>query len=190
LAGLIVPDEGRVILDGVDAHKYSDDELCRHVAYMSNDMPVFRGTIRDNLSAFRDEGYIQRSIDIIKILKADKEILQLAKGYDTFLVDTHSDPISPGLKQRIAIARVLAMKPKLLLFDNADKSLDNKGYEAIVELLGLLKRKATIVIVSDDRNMLEFANEEYVLENGKILRQDFKYDSKFYDLVPNQEFKL
>ena len=189
-AGLLLPNSGNVIIDGVEAHKYSDKELGRHIAYMSTDTQIFKGTIRENLTAFRKDDIEEKALELASLLKIDKEIMKLPDGYDSILNDTLADPISPGLKQRVSIARVLALKPKILLFDNADKSLDKEGYECVVSLIGKLKGKATIIIISDDRNILNFADREYVLENGKLIEKPFDHDSKFYDLKPNQEFKL
>ncbi|MDB2414637.1 ABC transporter transmembrane domain-containing protein [Rickettsiales bacterium] len=189
ICGLIVPDGGSIKIDDIEASKYSDIELRRHIAYMATDSEIFTGTIKDNITAFCDE-YESNAMEIAKLLEIDKEVRKLPDGYETMLYDNQSDPISPGIKQRISLARVLSPKPKILLFDNSDKSLDTRGYECIVKLLAKLKGKATMIIVSDDCNILDFAKHEYVLEDGQLQERSFDQNSKFYDLKPYKEFTI
>lgn len=85
--------------------------------------------------------------------------------YDTFLNGDNSDNISFGLKQRIAFTRSLATKPKIILFDNADKLLDKDGYTKIYSLLARLKKKVAMIIVSEDRNICALADRNYHIEN-------------------------
>jgi ATP-binding cassette, subfamily C, bacterial LapB len=68
------------------------------------------------------------------------------------------------------MARMLALRPRTLLFDNADRALDRAGYNHIYRLLARLKGKAGLVIVSEDRNLLSLADTHYVLEGGKLAR--------------------
>ena len=86
-------------------------------------------------------------------------------AYDTFLNGDNSDNISFGLKQRIAFTRSLATKPKIILFDNADKLLDKDGYTKIYSLLARLKKKVAMIIVSEDRNICALADRNYHIEN-------------------------
>ena len=66
------------------------------------------------------------------------------------------------------MVRVLATKPRIILFDNADRSLDKEGYSMIYSLLARLKGKATMILVSDDLNIKALAGRHYHLENGLL----------------------
>ncbi len=112
----------------------------------------------------------------------------LPNGFKTTLSDSVTDPIPPGLKQRIAIARALAPKPRIILFNNADRNLDRSGYNMVFKILGRLKKNTTLIIVSDDRNILRLADREYYINDGK-LEESAPIDSKFFSVLPFRELK-
>ena len=131
----------------------------------------------------------QRVEKMAKLLQIDKEICLMPKGYETKVNDGIADTVAPGIKQRIAIARALINKPKIILFNNADKNLDKEGYNQLIKLLNLLKGKVTMIIVSEDHNINQLADREYVLDNGKLKPIKIS-DSSMYDLKPYKELKL
>jgi len=100
------------------------------------------------------------------------------------------DRVPDGLRQRIALARVLALKPRLLLFDNADKGLDRESYNHVYRLMGRLKGKATMIIVSNDRNLLDLADRTYELNDGVLRKTDYADDRQLYDAKPYQQLDL
>ena len=189
IAGLYQPTGGNVLINGVSATCYPARELIQHVGYLAMEGTIFRGTIRENLTAF-GEIADDKVREIIELLGLDKEISKLPAGFETRLEGSTADPIPPGLKQRITIARALAPKPRILLFDNADRALDKEGYNRVYRLLGRLKGKATMVIITDDRNILRLAQKEYVLEDGKLIERAYADDSKMHDVLPYQELRL
>lgn len=188
MAGIYVPISGSVKIDNVEASSYIAEELVDHVGFMSDEGVIFQGTIMDNLTAFHPE-YEKKAIEIAALLRIDKEVNKLPKGYETMLIDSQADPITRGLKQRIIVARVLVRKPRVLLFDNADRSLDRDGYNYVIRLLHLLKGKTTMVLVSSDQNIMRLADKEFILENGS-LKDASRQDSKIYALRPFQELRL
>lgn len=189
LAGLYTPTRGEVFIDGVAATRYPARELVRHVGYLPMDGMIFRGSIWDNISAFGEHD-AQAVSEIVRLLGLDTAIKKLPGGYDTKLEGGQSDAVSPGLRQRIALARALAPKPRLILFDNADRSLDKEGYNRVYRLLARLKGKATLVIVSDDRNMTRLATNHYVLTAGTLVEESVSTDDSRHDILPYQELRL
>lgn len=165
MAGQYLPTSGSVLVDGVAPSTFYPTELPRRVGFLTTEGEIFRGRIRDNITRFGEES-IDRAMEIAHLLKIDRDIARLPDGFDTFLDGTTAEKIPPGLRQRIALTRTLASKPRLLLFDNADRSLDEEGYQLIHSLLGRLHGKATIIIVSDDANLRSLADKTYQFENG------------------------
>ncbi len=168
MAGIYAPTGGHIIIDGENINTYTPEELVRHIGYVRSESLIFRGTIRDNITCF---GQIKESQakEVAALLNVDKDVAKLPGGFDTFLSGNSSDNITPGLKQRIAIIRALATKPRLILFDNADRALDKDGYAMIYSLLARLKGKASMILISDDRNIRSLADRHYILESGKLL---------------------
>lgn len=189
MMGIYQPIEGNILVNGVNALHYPSEELVKHIGYMAMEGTIFSGTIRENLNAF---GAIpdEQVSEIIKLLELDHEINILPDGFDTKLEGGVADVIPPGLKQRITLARTLAPKPRILLFDNADRSLDRDGYNHVYHLLGRLKGKATMVIVSDDRNIKRLADKEYILADGNLVPKDYNETYRQHDMQPYQELRL
>ena len=189
MAGLLAPTAGRVLVDDVEPVRCASEVLADHIGYVATDGVVFQGTIRENLTGFDIKGD-DSAMEIADLLGIDDAVSKLPAGYDTQLNAGAAEAIPPGLRQLIAIGRVLAHKPRILLFDSADKGLDKEGYNQVFRLLGRLKGKVTMVIVSDDRNFLRLAQDEYVLADGYLLAHDYSGDSKIHDVMPYRELRL
>lgn len=167
IAGIYPLQEGELIVDGMPIAHYQPEELARHVGYIRARSLMFRGTIRDNITCFGQTDEAQAR-EVAAMLGIDKEIARLPGGFDTFLSGHEGDSITPGLKQRISMTRVLAAKPHIILFDSADRALDREGYTMIYSLLARLKNKVAMVIVSDDRNLRGLADIHYELHEGRL----------------------
>ncbi|WP_394201976.1 peptidase domain-containing ABC transporter [Marinagarivorans algicola] len=189
IAGLYLPCSGEIIINGAMAHLHPPHELIKHLGYLPMEGSIFKGTLQENLSAFglNEDHNVKQ---IIQLLGIDKEIAKLPAGFETQLDGGNSDVIPPGLKQRIAIARVLSAKPKILLFDNADRGLDKEGYHLVYKLLAKLKGKVTMILISDDKNIIQLSDYEYVLGNGELTQRQFMDESKIHDVKPYQALRL
>ncbi len=168
IGGLHAPTSGEIFVDGHNVMAYPPEILVSHVGVIRSEGTIFRGTIRDNMTCFGliDE---KKAQEIAALLKVDHDIGSLPAGFDTYLNGNSTDTISPGLKQRIAMVRVLAQKPRIILFDNADRALDREGYNLVHGLIAQLKGKATLVIVSDDFNIRSLADAHYSFKEGKLV---------------------
>jgi ATP-binding cassette subfamily C protein LapB len=167
IAGLHRPAEGKILVDGLDTTEFPAAALSRHIGYMPSDGIVFRGTIRDNITRF-GEVPASQAMAVAEHMDIQRDIAELPGGLDTQLDGLPSDSIPAGVKQRLAILRALVTKPRILLFDNADRALDVNGYTQVFRLLGRLKPKVAMILVSDDGNLQGLADEHYLLEGGKL----------------------
>lgn len=167
IAGIYAPNYGDIMIDGQNILRYPSKALINHVGYIQSEGVIFRGTIRDNLTCFGQiaEDKVQ---EMAALFQVDRDIAGLPAGFDTFLHGNATDTIPPGLKQRISMVRVLAPKPRIILFDNADRSLDRDGYNLVYNLLTRLIGKATLIISSDDRNLTSHASRFYKIEKGRL----------------------
>lgn len=162
IAGLYAPSEGEVRVDNLAPDGYPASERIRHVAMLRTHGTIFHGTIRDNITRFGAVPEAQAR-DVSALIGIDRDVAALPRGFDTVLDGTEIDVIPPGLRQRIAIARALACKPRVILFDNADRNLDREGYRQVYHLLGRLRDKVALILVSDDKNISRLADRHYVL---------------------------
>lgn len=169
ICGMIIPDKGRVRLDSIDPCRHSMSSLRKTIGYLPKQGAIFNGTILENMTGFRNEPHIIRKAkETGANLGIDSVINSLPKGYDTPLNDSPSDPIPPGIKQRISLVKVLLNDPAILIFDNADRSLDKTGYNLLFSLIGKLRGKCTIIISSYDNNLTSLADRKLLLLGGTI----------------------
>ena len=115
LTGLYAPTEGEITIDGASPSRVSPVRLAAHIGYLPEKGLIFQGTIMENLTFF---GTIPEK-DALKAaeqLEVSEAVALLPNGYKTVLSNSVTDPIPPGLKQRISIARALATRPRVILF--------------------------------------------------------------------------
>lgn len=187
IAGIYPLNTGNITIDNIPLSHFTAAKLAQHIGFIRTESTIFRGSIRDNLTCFNqhDTNAVR---EISALLNVDKDIAKLPSGYDTFLNGNNSDSIPPGLKQRIAMVRVLAPKPRIILFDNADRALDRNGYNMVYNLLARLKGKVTMILISDDRNIRALADRVYTLEKGSIYKTPL--DNEQRSISANQELRL
>lgn len=172
LAGLRPATEGKVLLDGAEPHTLSAGELVRHIAYLPPEGTIYRGSIYENLSRF-GQTPAARVAEMIELLELEPALAVLPHGVDTMLDNTLADPLPPGFKQRVTIARILAGKPRVILFNHADSSLDQAGYNIMYRLLERLKGKVLLILFTDDRNLVSLADEHWIQQGSTLRRKLF-----------------
>lgn len=187
ICGIYPATQGRVQIDGADIAGFAPRDLPRHVGYIQTNATIFRGTIRDNITCFGQTPEAQAR-EVAALLDLDKDVARLPGGFDTFLGGGNDGGITSGMKQRIAIVRTLATKPRLILFDNADRALDRHGYAMIYSLLARLKGKATLILVTDDHNIAGLADRRFDLASGTLRERDPETDKS--NIHPYRELPL
>lgn len=168
ISGLHAPTSGEIIVDGHNILSYPPEKIISHVGYIQTEGIIFRGTIRDNLTCFGQIGEHQVR-EIAAMLKVDRDIARLPSGLDTFLSGNQTDNIPPGLKQRIAMVRVLAPRPRIILFDDADRALDREGYNLVYNLLAQLSGQVILIVISDDYNLRGLTERVFKLDGGRLI---------------------
>ncbi len=167
MAGILPASEGKVLVSGVPVNAIADAARVHHVGALMTEGVIFRGTIRDNITRFgaSKEADARAAANLLRI---DRDAARMAAGFETRLAGNATDTIAPGLAQRISMARAIAPKPSILLFDHADKALDHDGYNLVFAVLNRLRGHVTMVLVSDDRNITAMADRQFVLADGRL----------------------
>ncbi len=188
LAGLLAPVSRKITIDGAEPRRILPDKRSSRIGYLAEKGVIFNGTIMENLTLFGTVS-VDDAMTAARHLGIIEAVALLPNGFKTTITDSVTDPIPPGLKQRIAIARTLARRPSVIIFDNADRGLDREGYNLVFKVLGRLKGKVTMLFVSDDRNILRLADQEYHIVEGS-LQEKAPQDSKVFSVLPFREFKV
>ena len=177
IGGLQKPEGGDVLVNNVPVLDFPPKLLARHVGLIRTHSTIYRGTIMDNLTRFGETPFPDVRY-VAGLLQIDRDVASLPGGYDTMLQGNASDPIPPGLKQRIGMVRSLALRPKLILFDNADSALDQQSYELVYHLFDRLSSKITLILCSNDSFLHDLATRHMVLQDGLLVdRSDLALDS-------------
>jgi len=159
---------GYLRLDGVDLREINLTHLRRSLGVVLQDNFLFRGTIRDNITAGRPGLTIDDVVRAARLAGAEEFIERMPAGYDTW-IEEGSTNISGGQRQRLAIARAVICDPKLMILDEATSALDPESEALVNANLQRIGKGRTMVIVSHRLSSLIDCHQICVMDRGKVV---------------------
>ena len=161
--------EGQVLVDGVNVKDYAFDALYDKLGYVTQKAVLFSGTIRDNVlfgesAAGADDAALQ---DAIRLSQAEEFVARLPEGTEYEIAQLGRN-VSGGQKQRLSIARALARRPEILIFDDSFSALDYRTDAKLREGLAEQLRGTTKIIVAQRISTIRHADRILVLDGGRI----------------------
>jgi ATP-binding cassette, subfamily B, bacterial len=161
------PREGRVLIDGHDLRQLSYTSLRRSIGYVSQEVFLFQGTVRDNIGYGRP-GASTDDIEVAaRLAEAHDFIAALPAGYDT-VVGERGQKLSGGQRQRVSVARAILRDPAILLLDEATSAVDNETEAAIQRSLARVAEGRTAVVIAHRLSTVRHADRIWVLEGGRV----------------------
>lgn len=165
--------KGQILIDGKDIQDYSHEDLNNRIGYISQKPVLFSGTIRSNL----DLGHSAANIDddtqlteALKIAEAEEFVLQKDDQLDSHVAQAGTN-FSGGQKQRLSIARAVARKSEILVFDDSFSALDYKTDKTLRNNLTAKMKDTTKLIVAQRISTIMDADQILVLDAGKVVGQ-------------------
>lgn len=174
-------EQGEICFGNYNAKDINLRVLREKVAYISQDIFLFSGTIRENLALGNEEASFEEIIEACKLSKANEFIEKLPMRYETMLEENGAN-LSGGQKQRIAIARALLKKPDILIMDEATSNLDSVTEKAIERTINDLPNSITTIIIAHRLSTIMRCDKIYVLQDGSIVEE-----GSHNDLMRKQE---
>ncbi len=173
--GLFPPWSGEILFDGKPYQHWSPYLLSTSFASVDQDIYIFAGTVRDNVT-FWD--HTLPSTDLVNACKDAciyDDILHMSEGFDT-LINEGGSNLSGGQKQRIEIARALARNPRLLILDEATSALDSTTEAQIMR--NLTRRGCACLLIAHRLSTIRDADEIIVLDQGRIIQRGNHFSLK------------
>ena len=161
---------GQVLVDGVDVKDYAFDALYDKLGYVTQKAVLFSGSIRDNIffgesAAAADDGALSSAIELSQ---AKEFVDKLPEGTDHHIAQLGRN-VSGGQKQRLSIARALARKPEILVFDDSFSALDYRTDAKLREGLAKQLHDITKLIVAQRISTIRHADKIIVLDRGEAV---------------------
>ena len=162
--------DGEVLIDNINVKDYKISDLNNKLGYVSQKAVIFDGSIKNNIKFGNSINKKTDNIikEAIKVAQADDFINKMDKGYNSH-ISSGGTNVSGGQKQRISIARAIARKPEIYIFDDTFSALDYKTDSKLRKELKKYTKDATVLIVAQRIGTIMNADKIIVLDNGKCV---------------------
>jgi ATP-binding cassette subfamily B protein len=161
------PRSGSVHIDGVDVRDVSFTSLRRAIGYVSQDVFLFQGTVRDNLAFGRPDASDEEIEAAARQAEAHEFIAAMPNGYET-IVGERGQRLSGGQRQRLSIARAILREPAILVLDEATSAVDNETEAAIQRSLARVADGRSALVIAHRLSTVRDADRIWVLEDGRV----------------------
>jgi ATP-binding cassette subfamily C protein LapB len=168
ILGLYLPTDGAVLVDGIDLRQLDPAELRRQIGYVQQDVMLFYGSLRDNITLgapLAEDTAIVKAAEIAGILSL---VNQHPQGFD-MLVGERGESLSGGQRQGVAIARAVINDPPILLLDEPTSSMDHSSEDDIKRRLTEFAQDKTVLLISHRTSLLDLADRIIVMDGGRIM---------------------
>ena len=168
LLGLYPPSEGLVMIDDTDIRQFDPAGLRRHIGTALQDSVLLSGSVRENILLDRPGMDDEEMLRVAILTGTHGFIGQLANGYDLRLAD-RGESLSGGQRQSIALARALAGKPEILVFDEPTSAMDTQTENALIDQLAIEMAGRTVILITHRAALLRLVDRIVVVEQGRIV---------------------
>lgn len=170
LMGLLQPESGQVLIDGIPLSKNNLLSFRKAISYVPQDPFLFHGSIKENLLMIDSAASEKKIWTALEFAQCIEFISHLPEGLNTILGD-RGIRLSGGERQRLVLARALLKKPSILILDEATSALDTENESKIQEALDSLKGKMTIIVIAHRLSTIRNADNVLVFEDGQIIQE-------------------
>ncbi|MDC0706646.1 MULTISPECIES: peptidase domain-containing ABC transporter [Priestia] len=161
-------ENGEILIDGHNIHDIAKKNLRENIAYVPQDVFIFNGSIKENITMNNPSITMEKVIEVAKKARLHNYISQLELGYET-MIGEYGATLSGGQKQRLAIARAILKNPDILILDEATSNLDTVTEKDIQETLWAISENITTIIIAHRLSTIVRCDEIFVMKDGKVI---------------------
>ncbi len=166
--GFFAPDEGQILLDGLDLRQLDVADLRQQIGYVAHDLPLLAGSLRDNLTLGARYISDARMLEVAELTGVSELARQHPQGFDR-PVGERGQLLSGGQRQAVLLARALLLSPPIMLLDEPTSAMDNASEDALRQRLHTWMQGKTLLLITHRTAMLSLVDRLIVLDNGRIV---------------------
>lgn len=167
LAGLYHPSRGQLLLDGTDIRQIDPADVRRSVAYLSQDVRLFYGTLRDNLKLGMESVEDEDLLEALAFVGAHTLVQEHPLGLDRMIAEGGGG-ISGGQRQSIGLARLWLRDPRIVLLDEPTAAIDQATEVKLIKKISHWTQGRTLIVATHRRPVLDLVERAVVLKSGRI----------------------
>lgn len=169
IMGLYDPSEGALYMDGTDYRQIDPADIRRHVAYVSQDIFLFSGSVRDNITASLPQASDALILEAAVKAGVHDFIARHPMGYDA-PVGEHGAGLSGGQRQAIALARAMLLKPKVMVFDEPTNAMDSQAEANFMHYVRKDIQDKTVILITHKQSMLGLVDRLILIDQGRVVK--------------------
>jgi ATP-binding cassette subfamily C protein LapB len=168
LMGFYEPEEGQLLLDGLDLRQLDVADLRQQIGYVAHDLPLLAGSLRDNLTLGARYISDSRMLEVAELTGVTELARQHPQGFDR-PVGERGQLLSGGQRQAVLLARSLLLDPPIMLLDEPTSAMDNSSEDLLRQKLHGWVQGKTLLLVTHRTSMLSLVDRLLVLDNGRVV---------------------
>jgi ABC-type multidrug transport system fused ATPase/permease subunit len=190
IAAFHKPNEGEVLVDGVDLAKVRLETYRTQLGMVLQDSFLFDGSIRENVAFSKPDATEEEILRACRIARVDEFAEKYELKYDT-IIGERGVKLSGGQRQRVSIARAILANPRILILDEATSSLDSESEAMIQQGLSYLMQGRTTFVIAHRLSTIRRADQILVVEGGRIVERGthqslFELGGRYHELYTKQ----
>ncbi len=164
--------EGKILIDNLNIKKWNLKSLQGKIEYLSDSVGIYKGSVIDNITYFNRENN-GHAYEAAILTGLDKLVSSMSDGFETILEPHSKNYLSAAFMQRLNLTRALVIRPRILIIDRIDESMDEETLSTFIWLLNQFKGNMTIIIASND-NQIQKMSTQYISRkfDGKMITVD------------------
>ena len=176
ILGLYTPDSGQILIDGIDLNQIDPADLRKNMGYVSQDIMLFRGTVKDNITYRATHASDGAMIRAAQISGTSEFVKKHPRGYE-MPIGERGQGLSGGQRQSIGIARAFLINSKIMLMDEPSNAMDQITEANLLKQLEKNSRGVTTIYVTQKMTLLSIVNRVIVISDGQIFIDAPKEDA-------------